>query len=116
MNRENDPKLWDLLGHRSEPEVSPFFSRNVVRKVRESQVRGRGRGWFSVRRLVPLGSVAAGLMAVFFLQMERDVTPVPESEVDLFANVDPQDYEVVSDLNDLLSFDENNSLDETIFR
>lgn len=32
---ENDA-LWNLLGQTSQPKVSPFFSRNVLRKIRQS--------------------------------------------------------------------------------
>ena len=37
MNREEDPKLWDLLGRAQKVEPSPFFARNVVRAVRLRQ-------------------------------------------------------------------------------
>jgi hypothetical protein len=32
---ENDA-LWDLLGKAGQPKVSPFFARNVLRKIRQS--------------------------------------------------------------------------------
>ena len=117
MKREDDQELWDLLGRAAEPKVSPYFARNVAREV-----RGLGNGggilrrWFPVRRLVPLASIAVALLAVLFLQMQSKVAPVADPEIDIFANVDPQDYELVSDLNDVLTSDENNTLDETIFR
>ena len=37
MKREEDEKLWDLLGRSAEPKVSPFFARNILRKIREAQ-------------------------------------------------------------------------------
>jgi len=118
MNRDDDPQLWDLLGQTAEPKISPFFARNVVREVRGlRQERGKLRSWFSLRRLVPLASVAVALIAVLFLQMQSEVgRPISESDADLLLNVDPQDYEVVSDLHDVLTSEENNTLDETIFR
>jgi hypothetical protein len=62
--------------------------------------------------------VAVALIAVFFLQVQPEVTPLAmaDPEAEMFANVDPQDYDIVSDLNDLFSSDESNSLDEGIFR
>ena len=37
MNADDDDKLWDLLGRAKQPAVSPFFSRNVLRAVREEE-------------------------------------------------------------------------------
>jgi len=38
MNKkdEND-KLWELLGKTRQPDVSPFFSRNVLRAIRQEE-------------------------------------------------------------------------------
>ena len=117
MNREDDPQLWELLGQAAEPKVSPFFARNVVREVRGlAQAQGKLRTWFSPRRLVPLTSGAVGLIAVLFLRMQPSIVPVSEFETDVFVNIEPQDYDVVSDLHDVLTSEENNTLDETIFR
>src|SRR4051812_43648624 len=116
MERKDDQELWDLLGHSPEPKTSPFFARNVVRAVRADAGQGNLRRWFSVRRLVPTASVAVALIAVLFLQRE---TPLVgnEAEMDLYSNVDPQDYELVSDLNDMLgSEDRANSVEETVLR
>ena len=66
--------------------------------------------------MVPAATVAVAVIAVFFLQMQSEVTPVMDPEMEMFANVDPQDYDIVSDLNDVLPYDDSNSLDETIFR
>jgi len=113
MKREDDQELWDLLGHSPEPKISPFFARNVVREVRA--LGGNLRRWFSIRRLVPAASVAVALIAVLFLQRETPMVRGNEGEADLFANVDPQDYELVTDLNDLVaSEDSASSLEETI--
>ena len=46
MNREEDPKLWDLLGRAQKVEPSPFFARNVVRAVRRRRSR-RPQEWSS---------------------------------------------------------------------
>src|SRR5438876_21067 len=64
MNREDDQELWDLLGHPAEPELSPFFARNIVRQVRQDGSRSeRMRKWFGLRRVIPASAVAIALMA-----------------------------------------------------
>ena len=37
-----------------------------------------------------------------------------DPDLDAFNNVDPQDYEIVSDLNDLVVSDDNILLDESV--
>jgi hypothetical protein len=112
MKREEDEELWDLLGHAAEPKVSPFFARNVLRATRKLGGWGGLREWFRVRRLLPITSVAVALIAVLFLRMQTALVPLTDSESDIFANVDPQDYEVVADLDELVASDDNNSFDD----
>ena len=65
MKREDDQKLWDLLGQAAQPQVSPFFARNVIRRIREEANRfDYLRAWFSPRRLVPASVVAIALVAL----------------------------------------------------
>ena len=116
MEREDDQELWDLLGRAGEPAISPFFARNVLRGIRKSTGSVKLRERFNVRRLVPAASLAVALTAVLLLRMQTPVLPLADLESDVFVNVDPQDYEVVADLDDLLASDENNSLDESILR
>ena len=115
MKREDDQELWDLLGRAGEPEISPFFARNVLRETRKSSGWANLREWLSIRRLLPTASLAVALIAVLLLRMQTSVVPLAESESDIFANVDPQDYEMVADLDDLLASDDNNLLDESVF-
>jgi hypothetical protein len=115
MKREDDEKLWDLLGHAAEPKISPFFARNVLRETRKLAGWGNLREWLSVRRLLPAASLAVALIAVLFLRMQTPLVPLADPESDIFANVDPQDYEVVADLNELLASDDNNSLEDSVF-
>jgi hypothetical protein len=35
MNADDNDKLWELLGKTREPNVSPFFSRNILRAIRQ---------------------------------------------------------------------------------
>ena len=116
MNRDDDPELWDLLGRAAEPKVSPFFARNVVREIRGMAQEVGRRSWLSIRRLLPITSVAVALMVVFLFQVRTSVDSVGDSGAELMANVDPQDYELVADLSDGLAPDEINPLEESILR
>jgi len=59
MEPQDDKQLWDILGRVPEPKLSPFFARNVVRKIRQEATRfERARNWFSLRRLVAASAVA----------------------------------------------------------
>ncbi len=103
MEPEDDKELWDVLGRLPEPTLSPFFARDVLRKVRQGPARfDRVRSWFSVRNLVGASAVAAD--------------PGPRSassgDLDVVAKVDPQDYEVVADLDELIAWDENSVWEE----
>ena len=108
MDPEDDKRLWDLLGHVPEPSLSPFFARNVVRSVRQEATRfERMRGWFSWRRLA-----AASAMVVLIIGMaiatNRPLSQTPAiKESDVVAKIDPQDYDVVADLDELIAWDEN---------
>lgn len=114
MNRDDDPKLWDLLGRAAEPKISPFFARNVLREIREPDDRTTLRGWLNLRRLLSAAAMAAALIAVVFLRLHTAVAPLTGPSRDTLANVDAQDYEVMADLDDLLASDDNNSLDEGV--
>lgn len=114
MNRDDDPKLWDLLGRADEPKISPFFARNVLREIREQGGRTGLRGWLNLRRLLPATGVAAALIAVIFLRWHTAVAPLTGPSSDALANVDAQDSEVIADLDDLFASDDNNSLDESV--
>jgi hypothetical protein len=114
MNRDEDPKLWDLLGQPAEPKISPFFARNVLREIREPDNRTTLRGWLNLRRLVPAAGMAAALLAVMFLRWHTAVAPLTGPSSDALANLDAQDSEVIADLDDLLASDDNNSLDESV--
>jgi hypothetical protein len=108
MNREDDEKLWDLLGRNPAPQLSPFFARNAIRQIRQEQSQSVRR-WFGLRKLVPASVVALGVVAT--LVLIRNPLPVQTpSEVQadaVIAKIDAQDYEVVADLDNLLASDEN---------
>jgi hypothetical protein len=114
MKRVDDEKLWDLLGQVKAPAVSPFFARNVVRTVREQPVWVRSIGeWFRLRLLVPAATVAVAIIvAVFVARVPAGSELATTNESDPVAKIDPQDYDVVADLDELVASDENALWDE----
>jgi hypothetical protein len=113
MNPEDDQELWDLLGRRAEPELSPFFARNIARQVRQDGSRSeRMRKWRGLRGLIPASAVAIALMATAIAIYHPVSQKNSEGEPDVVAKIDPQDYEVVADLDELIALDENSLWDE----
>ncbi len=108
MDREDDKKLWDILGRIPEPTLSPFFARNVVRSVRqETTPFERARNWFSLRRLVAASAVAVVVIGIA-VATHHPVSQTPAvNGSDVVAKIDPQDYDVVADLDELIAWDEN---------
>lgn len=114
MTRSDDERLWDLLGRARQPQASPFFARDVLRKIREEQpAKTSWTTWLGWRRLVPVTGFAALVTAAVVLmhhpKLGQDATP---AEVDPVAQIDPQDYDVVADLDVLLASEENNLWDD----
>lgn len=113
MEREDDWKLWDLLGRSPEPRFSPFFARNVVRKIRqEVSFFERTRSWLSFRRVAAASAVAIIVIWAAIAAYHSAPQASPASEPDVVAKIDPQDYDVVADLDELIVWDENNLWDE----
>jgi hypothetical protein len=112
MRREDDPKLWDLLGQAGEPALSPFFARNVVREIRnEKDWRAHVLGWFHPRKLIPASAVALALL-VASLSTHFPAIDSSSDLPDTVASIDPQDYEAVADLDDLLASDDDSLWNE----
>jgi hypothetical protein len=113
MKREDDQQLWDLLGQASEPKLSPFFARNVVRSVRQ---RSRGfeslRNWLRPRIFAPAAGLAVALIAAIMAFHHSAIQKSGEITPDVIAQIDPQDYDVVADLDELLVTDESNLWDD----
>jgi hypothetical protein len=112
MQREEDQQLWDLMGSASRPSVSPFFARNVLRRVREQGRWGQAfQRWLGWRRLLPASGLVAATAAIF-VAYALSFHPSPAGDDDVVAKIDAQDYEVVADLDNLLASDENNLWDD----
>lgn len=112
MKREDDEKLWDLLGRSAEPKVSPFFARNVVREIRETETRSRASGW--LKWLVPAAGMAAAIIAALFLSVQTPDAPNSDSRTETLTFIESQDSELIADLDDLFESDDNNSWDDSV--
>ncbi len=113
MERQDDNELWDILGHVPEPTLSPFFARNVLRKIRQEASRfERARNWFSLRRLVAASAVAVLVVGMAIATHHPVSQRASANDSDVVAKIDPQDYDVVADLDELIAWDENSVWDE----
>src|SRR5882757_8104485 len=113
MDREDDKELWDVLGRVPEATLSPFFSRNVVRSVRQEATRfNRIRSWFSWRRLAAASAVVIAVIGMAIGTHHPVSQTKTTNDPDVVAKVDPQDYDVVADLDELIAWDENSVWEE----
>jgi len=109
MEPQDDKELLDVLGRLPEPSLSPFFARNVLRKIRQEPSHFEGvRNWLSVRKLVGASAVTAVVVALTIVTHYPGPRTTSSSESDIVAKIDPQDYDVVADLDELIAWDENN--------
>ena len=114
MHRDDDHQLWDLLGSAARREVSPFFARDVLRRVRQDSGQERSsRVWLSWRRLLPVSGLLVA-MAVIFVSYTSSFRPALSGDDEAVAKIDARDYEVVADLDNLLASDESNLWDENL--
>jgi hypothetical protein len=113
MDRNDDKELWDILGRAPEPTLSPFFARNVVRSVRQEATRfNRIRSWFSWRRLAAASAVVIAVIGMAIGTHHPVSQTKTTNDPDVVAKVDPQDYDVVADLDELIAWDENSVWEE----
>jgi hypothetical protein len=113
MKREDDQQLWDFLGQAKPRQLSPFFARNVVRRIRERPTRVEWlRSWLSPWRLVPATGLAMAVVATILALHQPASRSPADSPPDVIVKIDPQDYDVVADLDELLATDENSLWDD----
>jgi hypothetical protein len=113
MKREDDQQLWDLLGQTGRPELSPYFARNVVRAVRQEPARFAWLPDFlKPRRLLPAASLAVALIAAVLALNHPPKQKSNDTPLDVLVQIDPQDYDVIADLDELLVADESNLWDD----
>jgi hypothetical protein len=115
MDREEDKQLWDILGRVPEPKLSPFFARNVVRSVRQEQEPTRFermRSWFSWKKLAAASAVVMVVIGMAIATQRPVSQRTTANDSDVIAKIDPQDYDVVADLDELIDWDENRVWEE----
>lgn len=115
MKREEDEKLWDLLGHSAEPKVSPFFARNVLRKIREAQGEPAPKRWWNLRWLVSAAGIAVAIIAALSLQIQMPKPSPKDSRGDTLVLSEAQDTDLITDLDDLVASDDTTSLEDGVF-
>ena len=113
MEPQDDKELWDVLGRLPEPTLSPFFPRNVLREIRQKpNYFERVRTWFSVRKVVGASAVTAVVAALALFTHYPGPRTTSSTDSDVVTRVDPQDYDVVADLDELIAWDENSVWEE----
>jgi len=126
MKNDEQDDLWELLGCAKAPHVSPFFSRNVLRAVREEKQEKPLVFWVQWRWLTPsataCGMVVAAIIAFqhtqapqiatapFVAQQTQPQEPEqsPPDQVTVLAqqvSASP-DYQVINHLDELLASEE----------
>jgi len=108
MNTEEHDDLWELLGKARKPTVSPYFSRNVLRAIRETQQEKRGiMHWLRVRWAV--AAVGACVVAISGFALIPHPAPQQAEQITLLAQQfsSSPDYQVVNHLDELLDSEKN---------
>src|SRR5437899_1618467 len=113
MEPQDDKELWDVLGRLPELTLSPFFARNVLRRIRQGPSHfQRVWNWFGVRKLIGASAIATVVIGLALVAHHPNPRTVFPSDLDIVAKIDPQDYDVVADLDELIAWDENSVLEE----
>jgi hypothetical protein len=113
MKREEDEKLWDLLGRSAEPKVSPFFARNVLREIRKTQGETSPRSGWRFGWLVPAAGVATVIIAALIFPAQLVERNHSDSRAEVIA-AESQDTDLLADLEDLVGPDESPAWDDVV--
>ena len=114
MKREDDQQLWDILGQARPTEVSPLFARNVVRTVREQPKHSEWlRHLLGPGKLIPAMALAVAVATILVMRQPAALQLAPADDTpEVIAAIDPQDYDVVADLDELMAADDNTLWDD----
>jgi len=114
MNREEDEKLWDLLGRSPTPQVSPFFSRNVLRKIREAQGEEAPRSSWYLRWLVPAAGVAMVIIAGLAIPTQIAHRHQADPKTEAIVSAEGPDGDLIADLEDLFGSDDSSAFEDSV--
>ena len=118
MNTEDKDDLWELMGRAKAPAPSPFFSRNVLRAIREESQEKPGvmlwlrsrlellRRHWQMTAVTATGACAVAVAAVFTFGPSSLHQPDQELLLVQQVSVSP-DYQVISNLDELLDSERN---------
>ncbi len=110
MNNEDQDDLWQLLGRAKSPEASPFFSRNVLRAIREEEQEKPGfflwlrRHW----QVAAISTCSVVIAASFAFVQHSTRSHQPDAVLALAHEVSVSpDYQVISNLDELIDSERN---------
>ncbi len=108
MKTEEQDDLWELLGQAKAPAPSPFFSRNVLRAIREEEQDKPGFfTWLrSHWQVAAISTCAVVVASGFALMQQPEHAPDPVLALAEEVSVSP-DYQVISNLDELLDTERN---------
>ena len=115
MNADDNDKLWELLGKTRQPSVSPFFSRNVLRAIRQEGQESQGaRGSRSLHRWSWRIAIAGTCAVAALITLSPTAFVRHRHQAPVQAGLAPQivgnpDYEVIKHFDELVA-DEESSL------
>jgi Tfp pilus assembly protein PilN len=109
MNTDEQDDLWRLLGHAKAPSVSPFFSRNVLRAIREEkQEKPSLLAWLNWRWVTLAASVCV-LVVASGVALRHPAPQAPQADPVMVlaqqVSTSP-DYQVINHLDELLASEE----------
>jgi hypothetical protein len=109
MNTDEQDDLWRLLGHAKAPSVSPFFSRNVLRAIREEKQEKPGLlAWLNWRWVTLAASVCV-LVVASGVALHHPASQPPQADPVMVlaqqVSTSP-DYQVINHLDELLASEE----------
>jgi hypothetical protein len=109
MKTEEHDDLWELMGRAKSPTPSPFFSRNVLRAIREEAQEKPGfLWWLRTHWQMAAASACAVALAGTFAVMQFSPKQQPDAAMLLVQQVsNSPDLQVISNLDELLDSERN---------
>jgi hypothetical protein len=108
---EEHDDLWHLLGKARRTSISPFFARNVVREVRAQKQSKLGFFALLQRRwqfALASAAVASVIAAAGWQSWQADSSSRSSDQLTVIARQlsDSPEYDVISDLDELIASEE----------